>query len=77
MRSMPEAGSDWFRPAMVWQVELRDGTRLSITADATFARGEDQIFEVALGDRPVVPFEIARVPRTAIASMLSEPTPAR
>ena len=62
---------------MVWRLTLNDGTGLLIVADSTFVEDGDQVFEIAVGDRPPTLIEIARLPTDSIASLHSEPTTAR
>ena len=65
--------SDSRNPAMEWRLTLRDGTKLSIFADSTFTDENDQVFELAQGERrPPVLTEIARVPSDAIVRLVSE-----
>ena len=52
--------------SMRWLVCLRCGTQITIVADGTYVDGDDRVFELAVGSRPVTLHEIARVPVDAI-----------
>ncbi|MBP6997272.1 MAG: hypothetical protein KBB39_14140 [Phycicoccus sp.] len=51
---------------MRWTVRLRAGVQISIVADGTYIDGDDRVFELAFGSRPVALLEVARIPDEAI-----------
>lgn len=51
-----------------WSVTLRDGSVIELRADAAEEQEADLVFSVLLQGKPLVDFEMFRIPNSVIAS---------
>ncbi|MBA3022260.1 hypothetical protein [Propionicimonas sp.] len=63
---MTVARSDMSAGRMQWRLTLASGLQIVVVADGTYIDGEDRVFELALGSRPVTLFEVVRLPAKAV-----------